>query len=80
MSDDDRNKRDDGSISWNQALIVGGLAMSVPGILFGPAAVGYLLDPKLGTTPWLTLAGFVMGLIATGVDVWIILKRIGMLK
>jgi F0F1-type ATP synthase assembly protein I len=80
MSRNDQNKRDDGSISWNQAIIVGGLAMSVPGILFGPAALGYFLDPKLGTAPWLTLAGFVVGLIATAIDVWIILKRIGMLK
>jgi F0F1-type ATP synthase assembly protein I len=81
--DNERNTRPGGrkkgDLSWNQAIVVGGLAMSVPGLLFGPPVIGYYLDQWLGTAPWLFIAFFVVALIGTAFDVYVILKRIGML-
>ena len=34
------------------------------------AVGGYLLDRRLGTIPWLTLAGVVLGLVAIGAKLW----------
>ncbi|MDQ7039714.1 MAG: AtpZ/AtpI family protein [Rhodothermus sp.] len=31
---------------------------------------GYLLDRRLGTFPWLTLLGIVLGLVAVGAKLW----------
>ena len=53
--------------------------MSVPGLLFGPPVIGYYLDEWLGTAPWLFIAFFVLALIGTAFDIYVILKRIGML-
>jgi hypothetical protein len=69
-----------GEISWNQGLLLAGLAMTIPGLLFAPPAFGYWLDSVFGTAPWLALAGFVVGLIGTAIDIWQILKRVGLLS
>jgi F0F1-type ATP synthase assembly protein I len=62
-------------ISWRTAMIVSGLALSLPAMLFGPPAIGYWLDLLLGTKPWLFLAFLAIGFVGTAVDVYIILKR-----
>lgn len=84
----DRRKRRDeeeqqggsGSVSWTQAVMVGGLAMSIPFLLFAPAGLGYWIDQHYGTEPWFTIGGFVFGLLGTAWDVYQMLKKIGMLK
>jgi F0F1-type ATP synthase assembly protein I len=86
VSDDpnrDPEKRDGngrGDVSWNQGLVVAGLAMTIPGLLFGPPAVGYYLDSAFGTSPWITVIGFVVGLIGTAIDLFVILKRVGLME
>lgn len=67
-----------GDISWNQALVIAGLALTIPGLLFGPPVVGYWLDSLFHTDPWITVTGFVVGLLGTAIDVWQILRRIGL--
>ena len=67
-----------GEVTWSQGLVLAGLAMTIPGLLFAPAGFGYWLDTVFKTDPWLTLAGFVVGLICTAIDIWQILRRMGM--
>lgn len=84
MSDPETpNKRqppDRGDVSWNQALLVAGLAVTIPGLLFAPPAAGYWLDTIFLTYPTWTLVGFVVGLITTAIDAWQILRRIGLVE
>lgn len=77
--EDEASKARRGEMSWNQAVVVGGLAISLPGMLFGPPLFGMLLDDKLGTSPWFTLGMLVMGFIATVFNIFLILKRVKML-
>jgi F0F1-type ATP synthase assembly protein I len=67
-------------MSWNQALVVSGLAMSIPGLLFAPPAVGYWLDTIFGTYPWITVTGFVVGLVGTAIDIFQLLRRVGLME
>jgi F0F1-type ATP synthase assembly protein I len=73
-----RNATKRGEVTWSQALVLAGLAMTIPGLLFGPAAFGYWLDSVFQTAPWLAAAGFVVGLIGTAIDIWVILRRMGL--
>ena len=34
--------------------------------------LGYMVDAKLGTTPWILVSGIILGLIGT----WILLKKL----
>jgi F0F1-type ATP synthase assembly protein I len=81
--DDDsikQSKKKSGELSWNQALVVGGLAMTIPGLLFAPPAMGYWIDSVYHTDPWFTVGGFVVGLLGTAIDVWQILRRVGLVE
>lgn len=87
VRDDDRNpssSEDDSkpsrSITWNQGVVVAGLVMSLPWLIFGPAAFGYYLDYVFGSSPWLSLIGLGIGLIGSAIDVFVILKRVGLMK
>ena len=80
MSKKREDKPPAGGVSWNQALVVGGLAMSIPGLLFAPAAVGYWLDTLFGTSPWITAGGFVVGLVGTALNIFQLLKRVGLME
>ena len=81
--EDERNERPGGrkkgDLSWNQAIVVGGLAMSIPGLLFGPPAIGYYVDQWPDTSPWFFVSFLIVALIGTSFDVYVILKRVGML-
>ena len=80
MSQKRNGKPPDGGMSWNQALVVGGLAMSIPGLLFAPPAVGYWLDTIFGTYPWITVTGFVVGLVGTAIDIFQLLRKVGLME
>ena len=75
-----RRKSKSGEITWNQGLLVAGLAMTIPGLLFAPPALGYWLDTLFHTYPWISVTGFVVGLMGTAIDVWQILRRVGLLE
>lgn len=79
--DDEAKKRarKKGEISFNESLLLGGLALSAPGLLLGPPLLGYWLDEQLGTAPWLLLLFLVAGFVGTGFEIYVILKRIGMI-
>jgi F0F1-type ATP synthase assembly protein I len=62
-------------VSWRTAMIVSGLALSLPAMLFGPPAIGYWIDSIFGTNPWFFLAFLAIGFIGTAIDVYVILKR-----
>ena len=52
------------------------------GLLLGVAALlgaglGYYLDGRWGTGPWLTVAGLFLGLIAGFVEMFELLKKLG---
>ena len=61
-------------------LVVGGLAVSLPGMLFGPPLFGMLLDDYLGTGPWFTLGLLVMGFAATVYNIFLILRRVKLMN
>ena len=81
MSRDDEQKRKEGiaGLSWRESVIVGGLALSLPTMLFGPPVLGYMLDQWLGTT-WIVWVFALVALIGTAVDVYMILKRAKLLS
>lgn len=66
-------------LSWRESVIVGGLALSLPTMLFGPPVFGYVLDQWLGTT-WLVWVFAGIGLLGTAIDVYMILKRAKLLS
>ena len=78
--DDEASRQRRGEMSWNQAVIVGGLAISLPGMLFGPPVFGMYLDDYLGTSPWFTLGLLVMGFIATVYNIFLILRKVKLMS
>ena len=66
-------------LTWRESVIVGGLALSLPTMLFGPPMVGYVLDSWLGTT-WIVWVFAAIGLVGTAVDVYMILKRVKLIS
>jgi len=49
---------------WKKAAIYTQLAYTFPAAVFVPAFLGWFLDRRLGTAPWLLFLGFVLGLAA----------------
>lgn len=76
---DEESKSSSGGMTWNQGVIVGGLAISLPGMLFGPPLFGMALDDYFETSPYITLGMVVMGFIATVFNIFLILKRVKLL-
>jgi F0F1-type ATP synthase assembly protein I len=60
--------------------VVAGLVMSLPWLVFGPAAFGYYLDYLFGTSPWIALIGLVIGVTGSVIDVVVILRRVGLME
>lgn len=83
--DDNPEKRDepnktDGGISWRQAMGTVGLALAIPWMIGVPALIGWWLDKKYATTPLWLIVGFALGLFATAMDIYKLLKRFGQSK
>lgn len=78
--DDEASRQRRGEMSWNQAVVVGGLAISLPGMLFGPPVFGMFLDEYLGTSPWFTLGLLVMGFVATVYNIFLILRKVKLMS
>ena len=61
-------------------LRTAGLLLAIPSLLIASPLVGFFLgrfaDAKLHTTPWLTLAGVVLGFIAAGRQIAVIVRRV----
>ncbi len=55
------------------------LLVSVPAILFAAPLVGFLIgywaDKKLGTAPYLTGAGALLGVAAAGIEIYQLIKK-----
>ncbi len=69
-----RDKRPDDSGMRSAATLV-----AIPSLLIVSPLVGFFLgdmgDKKFHTSPWLSLAGLVLGFAAGGREVWIIYRR-----
>lgn len=56
-----------------------GLLAAIPGILIAGPLIGLFLgqwgDAQLGWSPWLTIAGTLIGLIAAGRQIWDLVRR-----
>jgi F0F1-type ATP synthase assembly protein I len=76
-SRDDKSKDD---VSWRQSLATIGLALGIPWMILVPALVGWWLDKRYNTWPLWFLVWLFMGLIATAVDIYKLLKRFGQFK
>ena len=45
-----------------------------------PALLGWWLDKKFATSPWLLIVGLVLGLLTTALDIYQLMKKFGQLK
>ena len=56
-----------------------GMLLAIPSLLIIAPLVGFFLgdlaDRKLHTSPWLGIAGLVLGFVAAGREVWQIYRR-----
>lgn len=77
MADDDKQ---DGGISWRQALTTVGLALAIPWMIGVPAIVGWWLDHRYGMWPLWFIVGLVVGLLSTAYDIYRLLQRFGQFK
>jgi F0F1-type ATP synthase assembly protein I len=77
MPEDDQNR---GNISWGQALATVGLALAIPSMIAVPALLGWWIDKRFGTWPLWFLIGLGLGLLATVVDIYKLLKKFGQFK
>jgi F0F1-type ATP synthase assembly protein I len=63
----------------SRGLRTAGLLLSIPTLLIVSPLVGFFLggwlDKRFGTTPWLTIAGLVLGFVAAGRETYRIYKR-----
>jgi len=51
------------------------LGVSIVLAIFIGAGLGYWLDGKLGTFPYLSIIGFLSGVAAAGRNVWIVVRK-----
>lgn len=58
-----KNKKEGIAKVWRQSAPYLGLGSFFTISIAGGLLLGYWIDKKLGTTPWLTLAGTVLGFI-----------------
>jgi F0F1-type ATP synthase assembly protein I len=73
------NKDQGNDRDWRQALGAIGLALSIPWLIGIPAYLGWYLDKRYGTWPVLFIVLMVMGLVATALDIYKLLKVFGQL-
>ncbi len=56
------------------------MLMVIPTLLLVAPLVGFFLgrflDPRFGTTPWLSFAGLVLGFVAAGREIVSIVRRV----
>ena len=71
----DQEEQASGDLSWRQATLVAGLALSLPAMMFGPPAVGYYIDEYFGTSPWFFLSFLAIGFLGTAINVYQLLKK-----
>jgi len=73
-----RNKNSDDA-GWRAGLASAGLALAIPWLIGIPAYLGWLLDKKYGTWPLWFIVFLLAGIIATGLDIYKLLKQFGQL-
>ena len=62
---------------YRQLAIFGSVIFLLPTALFGGYFAGALLDRWLGTAPWLTIVGLLLGGVAGFVELFRLLRRAG---
>ena len=65
------------SFDWKKVAIYTQLAYTFPAAVFVPSFIGWFLDGRLGTAPWLLFIGFVVGLAAGFATVFRTLREEG---
>ena len=69
-----QDKRPDSSAMRSAAMLV-----AIPSLLIISPLVGFFLgnlgDKRFHTSPWLSLAGLILGFVAAGREVWSIYRR-----
>jgi ATP synthase protein I len=72
----DRRGPDPGKSGYRTA----GMLLAIPSLLLVSPLVGFFLgkaaDRWLKTTPWLSFVGLVMGFVAAGREIWVIIRRV----
>jgi F0F1-type ATP synthase assembly protein I len=67
--------RGDGKRREPNPLVLGGAAAEMGLVVAALTALGWWADGKLGTRPWLTLAGAAMGIIGGLYNLWRTARR-----
>jgi F0F1-type ATP synthase assembly protein I len=78
METDDEKRK--GDVSWRQAAAAIGLVLGIPWMMLVPALLGWWMDKRYGTWPFWFLIWLFLGLLATAVDIYKLLKRFGQFK
>jgi len=78
--DANSTEKQNGSVSWRQAMTTVGLALAIPWMIGVPALIGWWLDKKYATRPLWFIVGLAVGLLTTAVDIHRLMKRFGQFK
>jgi len=76
-SDDEKQN---GGVSWRQAMTTVGLALAIPWMIGVPTVVGWYIDKHYGTAPLWLIIRLAVGLLGTGFDIYKLLKQFGVFK
>jgi F0F1-type ATP synthase assembly protein I len=74
------NDKDNGGVSWRQAMATVGLTLGIPSMIAVPALIGWYMDKHYGTWPLWFLIWLGIGLLATALDLYKLLKQFGQFK
>ena len=67
-----------GAVLLEYSILVGTLALA--GSVGLGTLLGWWLDKKFATSPWLLIVGLVLGLLTTALDIYQLMKKFGQLK
>lgn len=59
---------------YRLGLLMFGVVPSFALLIYGGALAGEALDKRMGTPPWLTIAGLAAGVAACILEMWAVLK------
>jgi F0F1-type ATP synthase assembly protein I len=66
--------------SWRSAMVMVGIAFSIPGSFAGPILIGYFLDKYFGMSPIFLVIGLFLGLFAVVIEIDMLIKKMKVMK
>ncbi|HND17854.1 MAG TPA: AtpZ/AtpI family protein [Acidobacteriota bacterium] len=73
----DPHDHNSGGVSWQQAILSMGIALSIPTTLAALVGLGIYLDHRFGKSPLFLIIFSLIGLVALGNELYVLWKRFG---